>query len=148
MKIAILGNGRMGKQISQLAKQRGHTIACISSSERPAHTLELNTSDIAIDFSTPTTAFNNISHALKSGIPVISGTTGWLDKLSEIEALCTNKSGAFLYASNFSLGMNIFFELNKKIRMVKTSSGSIAVDVKHDIKKVEKILKKNEKKIF
>ena len=115
MKIAILGNGRMGKQISKLAAERGHTIVTVASSEKPTHTLDLNTADVAIDFSTPATAFNNIKHALESGIPVISGTTGWLDKLSEIEELCTTKSGAFLYASNFSLGMNIFFELNKKL---------------------------------
>jgi len=115
MKIAILGNGRMGKRISELAKERGHSIVAISSSENPAHTLDVSTADVAIDFSAPNTAFNNISHALESGIPVISGTTGWLDKLSEIETLCSKKSGAFLYASNFSLGMNIFFELNKKL---------------------------------
>ena len=115
MKIAILGNGKMGKQISDLAKERGHAIVAVSSSEKPAHTLDISSADIAIDFSTPATAFNNISHALESGIPVVSGTTGWLDKLSEIEALCSKKSGAFLYASNFSLGMNIFFELNKKL---------------------------------
>jgi len=115
MKIAILGNGRMGKRISDLAKERGHSIVAVSSSENPAQTLDISAADVAIDFSTPTTAFNNISHAIESGIPVISGTTGWLDKLSKIEVLCTNKSGAFLYASNFSLGMNIFFELNKKL---------------------------------
>jgi len=115
MKIAILGNGRMGKRISELAKERDHSIVVVSSSEKPAHTLDLSTTDVAIDFSTPTTAFNNISHALKGDIPVISGTTGWLDKLSAIEELCISKSGAFLYASNFSLGMNIFFELNKNL---------------------------------
>jgi 4-hydroxy-tetrahydrodipicolinate reductase len=114
MKIAILGNGRMGKRISELAKERGHSIVAVSSSENPTQTLDISIADVAIDFSTPTTAFNNISHALESGIPVISGTTGWLDKLSAIEELCANKSGAFLYASNFSLGMNIFFEINKK----------------------------------
>ena len=138
MKIAILGNGRMGKQISQLAKQRGHTIACISSSERPAHTLELNTSDIAIDFSTPTTAFNNISHAINSGIPVISGTTGWLDKLSEIKELCISKSGAFLYASNFSLGMNIFFELNKKLtNLMKNQNYKSTIHEIHHTQKLD-----------
>ena len=115
MKIAILGNGRMGKRISELAKKRGHSIVAISSSEKPAHTLDVSSADIAIDFSTPNTAFNNIKYALESSIPVISGTTGWLDKLSEIEELCISKSGAFLYASNFSLGMNVFFELNKNL---------------------------------
>ena len=115
MKIAILGNGRMGKRISKLAIERGHTIVCNSSSEKPATTLNLSTADVAIDFSTPTTAFENISHAINSGIPVVSGTTGWLKNLAKIEVLCKTKKGAFLYAANFSLGMNIFFELNKKL---------------------------------
>ena len=115
MKIAILGNGKMGKHISELAKKRGHTIACTSSSEKPAHTLDLSTTDVAIDFSTPTSALTNIRHAINSGIPVISGTTGWLENLKEAKELCQEKQGAFLYASNFSLGMNIFFELNKNL---------------------------------
>ena len=115
MKIAILGNGRMGKRISELAIERDHTIACNSSSKKPANTLELSVADVAIDFSTPTTAFENISHAINSGIPVISGTTGWLENMNKVEELCKEKQGAFLYASNFSLGMNIFFELNKNL---------------------------------
>jgi len=115
MKIAILGNGRMGKRISELASDKGHIIVSTSSSEKPAKTLDLSTADVAIDFSTPTTAFNNISHAINSGIPVISGTTGWLENLKEIMNLCQTKKGAFLYSSNFSLGVNLFFELNKKL---------------------------------
>ena len=115
MKIAILGNGRMGKRISELAIERGHSIVAVSLSNKPAHSLDVNTADVAIDFSTPTTAFNNISHAIKNGIPVISGTTAWLDQLDKIHKLCEKENGTFLYASNFSLGMNIFFELNKKL---------------------------------
>ena len=115
MNIAILGNGRMGKRISELATKKGHTIVATSSSEKPANTLDFSSTDVAIDFSTPSTAFANISHAINSGIPVISGTTGWLENLKEIENLCQTKKGAFLYASNFSLGVNLFFELNKKL---------------------------------
>lgn len=115
MKIAILGNGRMGKRISELATDKGHIIVSTSTSEKPAKTLDLSTADVAIDFSTPTTAFENISHAINSGIPVISGTTGWLENLKEIMNLCQTKKGAFLYSSNFSLGVNLFFELNKKL---------------------------------
>ena len=138
MKIAILGNGRMSKQISKLAKERDHSILVVSSSEKPAHTLDVSIADIAIDFSTPTTAFNNISHALKDGIPVISGTTGWLEKLSEIEELCTNKSGAFLYASNFSLGMNIFFELNKKLtNLMKNQNYKSTIHEIHHTQKLD-----------
>ena len=138
MKIAILGNGRMSKRISKLAKERGHSIVAVSSSEKPANTLDVSTADIAIDFSTPTTAFNNISHALESGIPVVSGTTGWLDKLSEIEELCISKSGAFLYASNFSLGMNIFFELNKKLaKLMKNQNYKSTIHEIHHTQKLD-----------
>jgi 4-hydroxy-tetrahydrodipicolinate reductase len=138
MKIAILGNGRMGKRISELATERGHAIVVISSSEKPTHTLDISSADIAIDFSTPTTAFNNIKHAIESGIPVISGTTGWLDKLSAIEELCISKSGAFLYASNFSLGMNILFELNKKLaKMMKNQNYKNTIHEIHHKQKLD-----------
>ena len=115
MKIAILGNGKMGKRISELATKKGHSIVCVSDSNTPAKSLDLSIADVAIDFSTPTTAFENIAHAINSGIPVISGTTAWLDKLQNINDLCATKGGAFLYAPNFSLGVNIFFDLNKKL---------------------------------
>jgi len=138
MKIAILGNGRMGKRISELAIERGHTIVCISSSEKPAHTLDLSTADVAIDFSTPTTALSNIRHAINNGIPVVSGTTGWLKNLAEIEDLCLTKRGAFLYASNFSLGMNIFFELNKTLaRLMKNQNYESTIHEIHHTKKLD-----------
>ena len=137
MKIAILGNGRMGKRISELAIERGHTIVCNSSSEKPATSLNLSTADVAIDFSTPTTAFENISHAINSGIPVVSGTTGWLKNLAEIEDLCKAKKGAFLYASNFSLGMNIFFEINKTLaKLMKNQNYESGL---HEIHHTEKL---------
>ena len=138
MKIAILGNGRMGKRISELAKERGHSIVCTSSSEKPATSLNLSTADVAIDFSTPTTAFENISHAINSGIPVISGTTGWLKNLKEIEDLCNTKKGAFLYASNFSLGMNIFFEINKTLaKLMKNQKYESSLHEIHHTKKLD-----------
>ena len=115
MNIAILGNGKMGKLIDKLATEKGHNIIATSSSSNPANSLKLSTVDVAIDFSTPTTAFENISYAINYGVPVISGTTGWLEKLYKIENLCKEKNGAFLYASNFSLGMNLFFKLNKQL---------------------------------
>jgi 4-hydroxy-tetrahydrodipicolinate reductase len=115
MKIAILGNGKMGKLISKLATEKGHKIVAVSSSDNPANSLDLSVADVAIDFSTPTTAFENISHAINSRVPVISGTTGWLNQLEVIEDLCKANNGAFLYASNFSLGMHLFFKLNKQL---------------------------------
>ena len=115
MKIAILGNGKMGKRIGELAKRNRDKIVAVSSSNRPAISIDLSVADVAIDFSTPSSAFENISHAINSGIPVVSGTTAWLEKMQDIEKLCIERNGAFLYASNFSLGMNIFFEINKKL---------------------------------
>ena len=113
MKIALIGNGKMGKKINELASLKGHSIICCSDSKTSIETLDLSNADVAIDFSTPDSAFKNITHAICSDIPVISGTTGWLDRKSEIENLCTKKKGAFLYSSNFSIGVNIFFQLNK-----------------------------------
>jgi len=138
MKIAILGNGRMGKRISELASERGYTIVCNSSSEKPASNLNLSTADVAIDFSTPTSAFENISHAINSGIPVVSGTTGWLKNLAKIEDLCKVKKGAFLYASNFSLGMNIFFEINKTLaKLMKNQNYESSLNEIHHTKKLD-----------
>jgi len=138
MKIAVLGNGRMGKRISKLAIERGYTIVSNSSSEKPASSLNLSTADVAIDFSTPTTAFENISHAINSGIPVVSGTTGWLKNLAAVEELCKAKKGAFLYASNFSLGMNIFFEINKTLaKLMKNQNYESNLHEIHHTKKLD-----------
>ena len=115
MNIVLFGNGKMGKLIDKLATEKGHHIVAVSSSNNPANSLDLSTADVAIDFSTPTTAFENINHAINNRVPVISGTTGWLDQLEAIEDLCKANNGAFLYASNFSLGMNLFFKLNKQL---------------------------------
>jgi len=115
MKIALIGNGKMGKKINELASQKGHFIVCCSDSKTPIETLDLSNADVAIDFSTPDSAFKNITHAIYCNLPVISGTTGWLDRKSEIEDLCIQKKGAFLYSSNFSIGVNIFFQLNKNL---------------------------------
>ena len=138
MNIAILGNGRMGKRISELATEKGHTIVATSSSEKPANTLDLNSSDVAIDFSTPSTAFANISHAINSGIPVVSGTTAWLSKLEDVKDLCLQKEGAFLYASNFSLGVNLFFELNKKLaQLMKNHDYESKIHEVHHTRKID-----------
>lgn len=110
MKIALLGYGKMGKVIERIALERGHEIVLRKSSN---DTFEgLQQADVAIDFSVPDSAVNNISECLASNIPIISGTTGWLEHYNEMVALCNEKKGAFIYGSNFSLGVNIFFELN------------------------------------
>ncbi len=117
MKIALLGYGKMGKVIEGIAQDRNHEIVLkINSQNRDQLTAEnLRKADVAIDFSIPDTAYENIMTGLAAGVPVISGTTAWLDKLEEVESFCKAGNGAFLYASNFSLGVNLFFELNKKL---------------------------------
>jgi 4-hydroxy-tetrahydrodipicolinate reductase len=111
MRIALFGYGKMGKAIERIALQRGHRI--ITKVDTPEDTIDYKEVDVAIDFSTPQAAFNNISSALNNHTPIVSGTTGWLERYDEITKLCNNKKGSFIYASNFSLGVNLFFELNK-----------------------------------
>lgn len=110
MNIALLGYGKMGKAIEQVAISKGHNIVLRLDSFQDK--IDFGEADVAIDFSMPNSAFDNISKALKNDIPILSGTTGWLDKYDEIVALCKKENGSFLYASNFSLGVNLFFELN------------------------------------
>jgi len=110
MNIALLGYGKMGKVIERIALERGHSI--VFKSGRDTSTIDLSNTDVAIDFSIPDAAVSNISTCFNNNVPVISGTTGWLDDYDQMVELCNNKKGAFIYGSNFSLGVNVFFELN------------------------------------
>lgn len=110
MKIALLGYGKMGKIIERIALERGHDIVLRKTSLNSYHGLK--DADVAIDFSIPEAAVNNISEALIHQIPVVSGTTGWLTDYHQMVDLCEKHETAFLYGSNFSLGVNIFFQLN------------------------------------
>jgi 4-hydroxy-tetrahydrodipicolinate reductase len=117
MKIALIGYGKMGKAIEQIAVSRGHTIVLTISAEN----LEDNTvarlreADLAIEFTGPESAFDNVKRCLEAGIPVVCGSTGWLDHLEEARKSSLAAQTAFLYASNFSVGVNIFFEVNKRL---------------------------------
>jgi 4-hydroxy-tetrahydrodipicolinate reductase len=115
MNIALIGYGKMGHMIEEVAVQRGHTIMLRihidNVDEFTAKNLEK--ADVAIEFTGPSAAFGNVSRLLEFGIPVVSGSTGWNEKLPEARALCTEQNGTFLHASNFSVGVNIFFEVNK-----------------------------------
>tara|TARA_Y100000385_G_scaffold151941_1_gene157560 strand:- start:197 stop:856 length:660 start_codon:yes stop_codon:yes gene_type:complete len=121
MNIALLGYGKMGQLIEEIATQSGHSIIYIANSKHIVEDIDFSKVDVAIDFSTPTTAFKNISTTLAQGVPVVSGTTGWLDKMEDINKLTTKNNTAFLYASNFSVGVNLFFELNKKLKSIMDS---------------------------
>ena len=121
MNIALLGYGKMGQLIEEIATQSGHSIIYIANSKHSVDDIDFSKIDVAIDFSTPTTAFKNISTTLAQGVPVVSGTTGWLDKMEDVNKLTTKNNTAFLYASNFSVGVNLFFELNKKLKSIMDS---------------------------
>jgi 4-hydroxy-tetrahydrodipicolinate reductase len=115
MKIALLGYGKMGHTIEKIALERGHTISHAINIDNlhELETVNSTSTDIAIEFSEPGSAFQNIMHCLKNNVPVVSGTTGWTDKMPEVEALCRQQEGSFFWASNFSIGVNIFFRLNE-----------------------------------
>lgn len=110
MNIALLGYGKMGQIIERIAVERGHSIVYIK--QRNQTTGSLEQAEVAIDFSVPAVAVTNIKEALTAGVPVVCGTTGWLEQFDEVVDFCKAKDSAFLYGSNFSLGVNIFFELN------------------------------------
>ena len=136
MKIALLGYGRMGKEIEKIALSRGHKIVIKKESDEEYN---ISLADIAIDFSVPSAAFNNISNCFNHNVPVISGTTGWLEKYDEAVNLCKEKNGAFIYASNFSLGVNIFFELNNQLAKMMNALEDYAISMEeiHHTKKLD-----------
>ena len=113
MKIALVGYGKMGHIIDELATKKGHKIVARLNETPTAE--NLNNPDVVIEFSNPEVAFNNIKICLENKIPVICGTTGWLDQKPEIEKIALQNNTAFLYGSNFSLGVNLFFALNEKL---------------------------------
>lgn len=139
MKIAILGYGKMGQAIEQIALERGHEVVLKTNSQNPAETADFSAVEVAIDFSTPDTAFSNISSALTQAVPVISGTTAWLEKQAEAEQLAINKGTAFMYASNFSVGVNLFFELNKKLAQLMNGHEQYQAEMKeiHHVHKLD-----------
>ena len=137
MKIALLGYGRMGKAIASIAKERGHEIVAIVDPDIQEGTLIQ--AEVAINFSVPDAAVSNIKSALQIGVPVVCGTTGWLDQIAEIENYCQKQNSAFLYASNFSIGVNLFFSLNKKLaQLMHPHSDYIAkIEEIHHIHKLD-----------
>ncbi len=132
MKIALIGYGRMGKEIEQIALGRGHEVVLkIDITNQDDLTLaNLRQADAAIEFTIPTSAPANYKLCFEAGIPVVSGTTGWLDQLPEILKLCKTMNGTFFYASNFSLGANIFFALNKKLAELMANRDEYSIEIK------------------
>jgi len=113
MKIALVGYGKMGKIIDEISQRRGHEV--VARLKETPNRESLKDADVVIEFSNPEAAFENIKVCLENKIPVICGTTGWLDKKPEIERIAVEQNSAFLYGSNFSLGVNLFFAINEKL---------------------------------
>ena len=140
MNILLLGYGKMGKIIGEIAESRGHSIAGKINIENKSDLDLLDPSqiDVAIEFSQPEAAFENISWAINHGVPIVVGTTGWLDKKKEVEALTLEKEGSFFYASNFSVGVNIFFKVNEFLSklMNETKGYEVSIEeIHHTAKK-------------
>lgn len=131
MNIALIGYGKMGKAIEAIAKERGHHISAIIDMHNHDEIKgdAFKKSDVAIEFTSPDSAIENIYASLDAGVPVVVGSTGWLEKLDEVKAAVGAKSGGFLQASNFSIGVNIFFEINKKLAQLMAGQNSYEVQV-------------------
>jgi 4-hydroxy-tetrahydrodipicolinate reductase len=136
MKIVLVGYGKMGKTIERVATERGHVVSgrIDIDNQQDLDTVE---ADVAIEFSHPEAAYGNIVRCLERGIPVVCGTTGWLDRKREAESLATSRGGTFFYASNYSIGVNIFFKLNEHLaRMMNDfESYDVSIDEVHHTQK-------------
>jgi 4-hydroxy-tetrahydrodipicolinate reductase len=139
MKVAIIGYGKMGREIEKILTERGHSVELIIDVNNAADLTAENLAkvDVAIEFTIPSTAYGNIRKCLECGAAVVSGTTGWTDRLPELQELCKQKGGAMFYASNYSLGVNLMFRLNRELaRMMNAISGySISIEETHHTEK-------------
>jgi 4-hydroxy-tetrahydrodipicolinate reductase len=139
MNIALIGYGKMGKAIEEIALQRGHSIVLkIDFDNLADFTKEnLQKADVAIEFTGPHSAFENVMRCLRYGVPLVCGSTGWLDKWEEAKKLCETADGSLLYASNFSVGVNLFFEINKYVAalMSKHSEYDVLMEEIHHTQK-------------
>ena len=141
MNLAIIGYGKMGHAIEQCALRRGHNIALTidTPDEWQSKSAQLKGCDVAVEFSTPATAVDNIRRCLQAGVPVVSGTTGWNDQLEAVKAECASLGGALFVASNFSIGMNIVFELNRRLARLTAPlpDYSVSITETHHIHKLD-----------
>lgn len=137
MNIALIGYGKMGKAIEEILLERGHNV--VAKLSRKPETKDLINVDVAIEFTNPEAAFENIKTLLENKIPTISGTTGWLHQLEEIKKINQENNSAFLYGSNFSLGVNLFFELNEKLArlMAKYPEYDVKLEEIHHTQKLD-----------
>lgn len=141
MKIALIGYGKMGHEIEKIALDRGHEIVCTIDlgEDNKFESDEFKSADVAIEFTSPESALNNYKRAFVADVPVVSGTTGWLENIDEIKKECSENGKTFFYASNFSLGVNLFFALNKKLAkmMNNYSDYNVRMEETHHIHKLD-----------
>lgn len=141
MKIALIGYGKMGKTIEQIAVGRGHQIVSIIDINNPDdfNSEAFRSADVAIEFTVPATAFNNYMKSFAAGVPVVSGTTGWLDRMGEVKEMCEKEGKTFFYASNYSIGVNIFFAMNKYLAKIMNNfpSYDVRMTETHHIHKLD-----------
>lgn len=140
MNIAIIGYGKMGKEIESIAVERNHNIKLIVDKHNfnELTTYNLKEIDVAIEFTTPDSAYNNYINCFEANIPVVSGTTGWLDKYDELKEYCLKNDKTFFYASNFSLGVNILFEINRKLAQIMNGLDQYSIEIE-EIHHTEKL---------
>lgn len=140
MNIAIIGYGKMGREIEAIALERGHTV-CLTIDLNNSHELtaeNLQRCDVAIEFTSPETAVGNLKACFAAGVPVVCGSTGWLDRMEEVRGSCAERGGGFFYTSNFSVGVNVFFRLNSFLAklMAKVDGYRVGVEeIHHTAKK-------------
>ena len=141
MNIAIIGYGKMGHEIEKICRERGHNIVCTIDvgEESKFDSEEFKNADVAIEFSSPESALNNYKRAFAGNVPVVSGTTGWLDNIDEVKQACEKDGQTFFYASNFSLGVNILFAVNKYLAKIMNDfpEYNVHVDETHHIHKLD-----------
>ena len=141
MNIALIGYGKMGKEIEKIAIDRSHNISLIidENNQFDLDSEHLKDIDVAIEFTNPQVAFSNYKKCFDANVPVVSGTTGWLDKFSQVEKICKEGNHTFFYASNFSLGVNIFFELNKRLASLMQPFDNYDVEIEevHHLQKLD-----------
>jgi 4-hydroxy-tetrahydrodipicolinate reductase len=139
MKIALIGYGKMGKAIEEIAISRGHEITHRISSSNPIQTIDLSDSDVAIEFTRPDLAIEHIHYCINQNLPIVVGTTAWQEKLSEVSNFVKLRNGAMLHASNFSVGVNIFFELNRTLSKLMSNHPEYKIEVEeiHHVQKLD-----------
>lgn len=139
MKIGLIGYGKMGKAIEEIALERGHDIVFRANSAQPLETIDLQQAEVAIEFSQPVLAFGHIETCLRNNLPIVVGTTAWQEQLPEVEELIEQYNGSLLHASNFSVGVNIFFQINERLAQLMSPYPEYTASIEeiHHIQKLD-----------